>query len=363
MSLHGGHFFNEAHELIGEAGFVVVPGDDLGQGSVENLRGLGIHHAAVGIAGVINGHEGFVGNPHAVIRGGLEHGQQAGRVRGTLQLAGQIHNRDIGGGHPDGQTVQTAGQGRNDPGDGSGGAGGGGDHGQGTGPTSPPVLVGTVQDALAHGIGMDGGHEPVLETEIIVDGRGDGGQAVGGAGGVGDDAVFGFEILVIDAHDDGDVFVFPRGADDDLGGAAGQVLFAGIPVHELAGGLYHEVTAIIRPPPFAAGMPGDAHFAVVDDEAVFRGDRRAGESPMYRIVFEQMGQLGVVGPGVDHRELDFRVGCHEPGQIPADSAKSVDADGDRHDVVLLGKIVRASRTGPEQTVGLGSEALNAQRGV
>ena len=42
---------------------------------------------------------------------------------------------------------------------------------------------------------MDGGHKAVLEAEIVVDGLGDRSQAVGGAGGVGDDAVFGLELM------------------------------------------------------------------------------------------------------------------------------------------------------------------------
>ena len=37
----------QAHQLVGEAGFVVVPDDELEQGAVHDLGGQGVHHAAV----------------------------------------------------------------------------------------------------------------------------------------------------------------------------------------------------------------------------------------------------------------------------------------------------------------------------
>jgi len=176
-----------------------------------------------------------------------------------------------------------------------------------------------------------------------MDGLGDGGQTVGGAGGVGNDAVFGTQILVIDTHDDGDVFVFSRGADDDLVRPATQMLAAGFPVHEFARGFHHHVAAVLRPAPFPCTTPRDAHGMAVYAKACFARLHRSGEAAMDRIVLEQMGQLGVVGLGIDDRQIDIRVAGGQPDQIPADAAKSVDADGDRHSVGPPGKCGVKSR--------------------
>src|SRR4030042_148400 len=83
-------------------------------------------------------------------------------------------------------------------------AGGGGYHVQGGGARPADILMDSIHDTLVIGIGMDGGHQPLGYTEGIVqylDRRGD---AVGGAGGVGDDVVFfGIILFFIDAEDNG----------------------------------------------------------------------------------------------------------------------------------------------------------------
>ena len=74
-----------------------------------------------------------------------------------------------------------------------GGAGGGGDdaHGGGAGPAQ--VTVGQVKDALVVGVGVNGGHQATHDAELVVDNLGGRRQAVGGAGGVGDDMVLGWD--------------------------------------------------------------------------------------------------------------------------------------------------------------------------
>jgi len=83
-------------------------------------------------------------------------------------------------------------------------------------------------------------------------------------------------------------------------------------------------------------MAADLDQLVVDQKALVAGNHRAGEPAVHGVVFEQMGQLGVVGPGVYRRQGDVRIVGQKPGQVSADAAESVDADGNRHMGVLLG---------------------------
>ena len=47
---------------------------------------------------------------------------------------------------------------------------------------------------------MNGGHEALDDAKVVIDNLGDGGQAVGGAAGVGNHVLTGAVLLVIDTH-------------------------------------------------------------------------------------------------------------------------------------------------------------------
>ena len=69
--------------------------------------------------------------------------------------------------------------------------------------TTTPVLGGGTIDGLLGGsVGVDGGHETLNETPVVVDDLGERSQAVGGARSVGDDGVFALVGLVVDTHDE-----------------------------------------------------------------------------------------------------------------------------------------------------------------
>src|SRR4029079_4762360 len=73
---------------------------------------------------------------------------------------------------------------------------------------------------------------------------GHGGQAVRGAGSVGDDVVLGgVVLLVVHAHHDRDVLVLGGGGDDDLLRARLQVGLGLLGFGEEAGGLHHVIGA------------------------------------------------------------------------------------------------------------------------
>ena len=72
---------------------------------------------------------------------------------------------------------------------------------------------------------MHGRHETLLDSEsFLQEDMNHWSKAVGGAAGVGNDAVLGdVKFIVVHAHHDGDVLVLGRCGDDDLLGAGSDV--------------------------------------------------------------------------------------------------------------------------------------------
>jgi hypothetical protein len=92
---------------------------------------------------------------------------------------------------------------------------------------------------------VDGGHQTFGDAEAFLEQHvDDGSEAVRGAARVGDDVVLGGVVLVVvHAHDDGDVFALGRGGDDDLLGAGGDVALGLFGVGEQTGGLDDDIDA------------------------------------------------------------------------------------------------------------------------
>ena len=172
--------------------------------------------------------------------------------------------------------------------------------GGGTG--AAQVGVRQIEHLLVVGVRVDRGHERALDRELVMHDLGRRGQAVGGAGSVGNDMVLGRIVLVlVDAQHHGQVFAFGGGRDDDLLGAtSGDVVdraLDGLALlvdaifldGEQAGRLDHDVDAQVTPldggrvrlledldllqEPVADALAGDAGRLVghdVDDASLVR---------------------------------------------------------------------------------------------
>src|SRR5699024_3218076 len=139
---------------------------------------------------------------------------------------------------------------RNDLAHGLSGAGGRGNNVAGSGTAAPPVLQGsTVQQLLGGGDGMDSGHQAFHDTELVVQHLGNGGQAVGGAGGVGHEGHVRGVLVVVDTHDEHGGVVLGGGAHHHVLGAGIDVTLAQVLGQVLASAL----ADILR----AHGSPGN----------------------------------------------------------------------------------------------------------
>src|SRR5699024_7675724 len=160
----------------------------------------------------------------------------------------QVHHGHVQGGDTHGHTGQLAVQLGDDLAHGLGGAGGGGDDVAGSGTAAAPILHGhAVHGLLGGGGGVHGGHQTVGDAPVVVQHLGDGGQAVGGAGGVGHEVHVGGVLVQVDAaHEHGGV-ILGGGGHDDLLGAGLQVSLGLLLGQEQAGGLHHVLGLQLAP--------------------------------------------------------------------------------------------------------------------
>lgn len=122
---------------------------------------------------------------------------------GLLSTAGQVNNGDVGGRNTHGHSSELSVQGRNDLSDSLGGTSAAGNDVLSSGTTTTPVLGGgTINSLLGGSVGVDGGHETLNETPVVVDNLSERGQAVGGARSVRNDGVLALVGFVIDTHDE-----------------------------------------------------------------------------------------------------------------------------------------------------------------
>ena len=192
-----------------------------------------------------------------------------------------------------------------------------------------------VEDVLVVRVRVDRGHQAALDAEGVVDRLGHRGQAVRGAGRVGDHAVLGgVVVLVIDAHDDRDVLVLRRSGDDDLLRAGRDVALGLLGVGEVARRLDDDVGADLGPGQVgrvALGEHGD-RLAVDDDGAVAR--LHGGVEPTEdRVVLRQVRQGLGVRQVVDADDFDVSP-LREQGAevVAADTTEAIDADIDSHEI-------------------------------
>lgn len=221
------HVLDQVDDTVGVAELVVVPGDELDESVAQLDSGLGVKDGRVAVTDKVSGDDLLLGVVEDALQrslGGLLDLLLDLVVGGWLgQAAGQINDGNVGGWHAESHSGELAVQGWNDLADGLGGTGGGRDDVLGGTTTVTPQLAGrTVNGLLGGGGGVDGGHQTLQDSEVVVDDLGQWSQAVGGAGSVRDDLHRGVVRVQVDT-DDEHRGISRRGRDDDLLGTTLQV--------------------------------------------------------------------------------------------------------------------------------------------
>lgn len=221
---------SELDESVGVAPLVVVPGDDLAEARVERDAGVRVEDRGAGVSDEVGRDNCILGVAEDSLEVGLGclfHLLANFVVGGVLrQLAGQINNGDVGGGHAEGHASQFAVELRDNLADSFSSASGARDDiGSGSAAGSPVLaaLGGTVDGQLVDGHGVNSGHQAFSNTPVVVKDFSDGSEAVGGAGGVRDDGHVAGVLLVVNAHYEHGSVVLGWAGDDGLLSTALQV--------------------------------------------------------------------------------------------------------------------------------------------
>jgi hypothetical protein len=157
---------------------------------------------------------------------------------------------------------------------------------------------------------MDRRHQPALDPGSLVQDLREGREAVGRAGGVGDDvvAVGVVGVVEVDAERDRDVRLLRRRRDDHLLGARLEVLRGVVTPGEPARRLDHDVDAQVGPwEACRVALREHPHLGAVDEDRAIPLLDLAWEAPVHRVVLEQVGERVHVRDVVQRNELDLGV--------------------------------------------------------
>ena len=333
LRVDAGGVFDEVDDLVGIAPLVVVPGDQLDELVGQHDARGSVEDRGVAVGDEVGGNDRILGVAQDALPlgglGGLLHGRADVLIGGRgLEVDGQIDDGDVQRGHAEGHAGQLAVKIGNDLADGLGGTRRGGDDvARGRAAAAPMLLGGPVDGLLGRGGRVHGGHQAALDAVGVVNDLGERRQAVGRAGGVGDDLHVLRIGLVVDAHDE-HRRVLAGSGDDDLLGAAVEVRGSALGGGEDAGRLGNVLGAAVRPVDVGRILlREDRDLVAVDDElAVLRADL-ARKAAVNRIVLQHVDHVIEIDEGiVDADDLNVLVFEGRAEDQTSDSAESVDTD-------------------------------------
>ncbi len=277
-----------------------------------------------------------------VLRCCLEDGVDLVDAGRAGRIEGEIHYRDIDGGHAHRKAIELAIEfGQHQP-HRRGGASFGGNHGHRRRTGAAQVFVINVSQHLVVGVGMDRGHQALHHADLLVQRLHQRSEAVGGAGGVGNHRMFCAQHLMIDAIDDGGVDILATGRGNDyLLRTSLEVSRSLLLAGEKASAFQHHIHPQLPPRQFRRiALRQHANFVAIDDHVVAVDRYGAGEFAVRRVVAGEMGVGLGVAKVVDRYDLDFRIALalvKRAQNIAADAAVAIDCDFDGHCLLLTKK--------------------------
>ena len=342
-AVHLLHVDAQLDQSVGVAPLVVVPADQLHEVVIQRNASRHIEDGRSLAGDEIRGHDLLVSPVQDTLHGpgsrfldGRHNVVVLGRL---LQTAGKVHHGHVRRGHAEGHTGQLAVHGRDHLADGLGGASRGRNNVLGSAAASAPVLAtagGAIHSELGGRHGMHRGHQALDNAELLMHNLGQGSQAIGGAGRVGDHGVAALVVGVVHAHHVHGHRILRGCGDDHLLGAAAQVQLRLLFVGEDARGLAN-VLGTCRAP-----RDGRRVLLVEDRDglAVHHQELLAAlllavhgsiKGLVHAIILELIDHVLHIHEGVVDG-LDIGVGV--PGRCAehqaANAAKAVDAHADWH---------------------------------
>ena len=169
----------QADDHVGVAPFVVVPRDQLDKVVVEHDAGGLVEDAGAGIADQVRGDDlvrGVADDALHIGFAGVADGIADIGVGGfDLEVGGQVNDGDVRRGDAEAHAGHLAVELGDDAADGLGGTRGGGNDIVEDGAARAPIAATAgVDGLLLGGGGVDGGHERLLDAELVVDDLGKG---------------------------------------------------------------------------------------------------------------------------------------------------------------------------------------------
>mmetsp|Transcript_12888 Transcript_12888/g.24368 ORF Transcript_12888/g.24368 Transcript_12888/m.24368 type:complete len:293 (-) Transcript_12888:532-1410(-) len=248
-----GDELSQVDDSLTVAPLVIVPGNHLDHIISHDHGQGGVDGGGIVAASVVNGDKWLIRDSEDSL-----HWSVSGSTEGVVNVLGgnslllhvddEVNNRNVRGWNSESNTVQLSCELWQDEGDGLGGTSGGWDDAQGSGTGAPQISVGGIKEPLVSGVGVSCGHGSLDNTEALVQNLNERGEAVGGAGGVGNDWRTAVVLVLVDSNDVGwDGLILGRGGDDNLLGSSRQVLSGPDGVQEHASSLDDHVNTELLP--------------------------------------------------------------------------------------------------------------------
>jgi hypothetical protein len=209
---------------------------------------------------------------------------------------------------------------------------GAGNHIQRGGASAAQILVRQIEKALIVGVGVDGGHGAAGDAKSVLQDFGDGSEAVGCAGGIGDHVMLrGIVCVGIHAQNESGVRSISGRRNNDFLDRTAEMFFGLWALGEQTSGFDDDIRANRGPVDFT-GVLGLEDF----EGPAFHRDAIIGMRNFVRkiakdgVIFQQMRQCGGIGDVVDRDEVDVFVVQRGAHDVASDAAEAVDAYIDGH---------------------------------
>src|SRR5438270_8606612 len=163
-----------------------------------------------------------------------------------------------------------------------------------------------------------------------------------------------FQLLMVDAHDDGQIGAVSRGRDDNLLGAGFEVLCRRVALRKNTGAFERDIDAELAPRQFRrVALGGDADLAPADIHPTVAAGHLTGEAAVHAVVAQEMSvafdRPEIIDP--DDFDLAVLVFVSRTQDKAADAAASVDCNPYRHDPTLRTRRFSLEATAPPSQLG------------